>query len=405
MLLTDVKNTGNQQEFTGIVNNTTELIEKTVSIIVFEVNDERFEQIGEISQFTSLIWPDAFNGYANFELWAPITDDNNEWLKQGNVLWCGGENAAVIEIIKSTVDDKGEKGYNIKGRTLESYLLNRVVWGTYTNKNIKASTLMYDLVYTQAINPANPDRILRWLVNAEDVNVGKYVETYQKTGGQLYDTLYSIATESDIGFSVLFDPYNKRLVFEVRVGTDRTENNTYGNEPVVFSADLEDILSSSYYTNNQDEKNVALVQGEDKGENRKSVVSGDNKLKGFNRKELYVDARDVQSEVYNEDGTSTPVSDVEYSGMLLQRGDEKLAEYERTETYEAQIKQFGIVQYVYNKDYVKGDRVTVVDSELGISVSARITKVQEDIDEQYALSLTFGYSYPTVLQKTKRMID
>lgn len=384
-------------------NKTIELIEKTVSIVVFEINDTTFEQVGEISQFTSLIWPDAFNGYASFELWAPLTDDNIAMIKKDNVLWCGGENACVIEIVKSTVDNKGEKGYNIKGRTLEAYLLDRIVWGTYTNKSAAASTIMYDLVYTQAINPSNPDRKLNWLVNASDSGLGKQISNYQKTGGWVYDALVSIATDSDIGFSILFDPYNKQLVFEVRAGTDRTQDNVEGNDPVVFSAELEDILSSSYYSNNQDEKNVALVMGEDKSTNRKSVVAGNSTSKGFSRKELYVDARDIQSEVYNDDGTSTQIPTEEYNNMLLQRGAEKLAECELVETYEAQIKQFGIVQYVYGVDYVKGDKVTVIDTELGISVSARITKVEEDIDTQYALVLTFGYSYPTILQKMQRM--
>lgn len=376
------------------------LLNKQIQITVFQVDNNTFEALGDISQYTSLLWPDAYNGYAQFELWAPITPDNAALLKKKNIIWCGGENAAVIEIVKATVDDKGEKIYDIKGRTLEKYLTERMINGTYSGSG-HASTLMYDMVDKNAIHPSNANRKIPYLVNAVDKQVGNEISQYQKTGGALYDALYQMASESDIGFSVLFDPRNKRLVFEVRKGADRTQDNDEGNDPVVFSTELEDILSSEYYGNIQDEKNVALVQGEDKGEARKSVLVGKADAYGFDRKELYVDARDLQSEVFNADGTSTPLTPAQYLEVLTQRGNEKLSECEIIETFEAQIRQFGDIQYEFGVDYVKGDKVTVIDEQLGVIVSARITNVEEQYDEEYNLVLTFGYSYPTLLQKVK----
>lgn len=380
------------------------LLNKTIQLIVFKVDNSVFEQIGDISQYTSLIWPDSFNGYANFELWAPITDDNSELLKKGNIIWTGGENAAVIEIVKAIVDESGEKEYDVKGRTLEKFLADRIVWGTYYSKGM-TSTIMYDLVNKNCINPSNTKRKIPWLVNSTDSKVGKNIPDYQKTGGEVYDALVNLATEADIGFSVLFDPRNKKLIFEVRAGEDRTFGNTSGNDPVVFSTELEDILSSSYYSNNQDLKTMAMVQGEDKGAARKTIYTGEVNGVGFNRRELYVDARDLQSEIYGEDGETTQLTNAQYSAILTQRGNEKLAECTVSEIFEAQIRQFGDVQYEFGKDYVKGDKVTVIDEQLGVQVSARITEVEEDYDEEYALVLTFGYSYPTVLTKVKRMIS
>lgn len=376
------------------------LLNKQIQITVFQVDNNTFEALGDISQYTSLLWPDAYNGYAQFELWAPITPDNAALLKKKNIIWCGGENAAVIEIVKATVDDKGEKIYDIKGRTLEKYLTERMIDETFSGSG-HASTLMYSMVNKCAINPSNYRRKIPYLVNAEDKQVGNEIQQYQKTGGALYDALYQVAGESDIGFSVLFDPRNKRLVFEVRKGADRTQDNKEGNDPVVFSTELEDVLSSEYYGNIQDEKNVALVQGEDNGTARKSVLVGKVDAYGFDRKELYVDARDLQSEVFNADGTSTPLTPAQYLEVLTQRGNEKLSECEIIETFEAQIRQFGDIQYEFGVDYVKGDKVTVIDEQLGVIVSARITNVEEQYDEEYNLVLTFGYSYPTLLQKVK----
>lgn len=379
------------------------LLEKQIQILVFRVDDTTFENIGEVNQYDSLIWSNKFNGYASFGLWAPITEENSEYFKKGNILWCGGDNAAVIEIVKSTVDDEGTKTFNVKGRTLEMILTTRIIWGAYNASNKYASTVMYEIVNQNCVNPTNTSRKIPYLECAEDENIGDKI-SIQKTGGEVYATLNAIAASSDIGFNVLFRPKEKKFIFKVVAGVDRTIEQSEV-DPVEFSTDLEDILSSSYYTNNQDEKSVALVMGEGEGASRKSKISGDNTTEGFNRRELYVDARDIQSESLNEDGTITTLTPEEYDAALVNRGNDKLAECKTTETFEAQIRVFGDVQYEFGKDYQKGDKVTVRDRQLGVVMSARITEVEEDFDDEYALVLTFGYSYPTIMQKVKRQIS
>jgi len=378
-------------------------LEKQIQILVFKIDNNTFENIGEINQYNSLIWTDKFNGYASFELWAPITEENSEYFKKGHVLWCGGDNAAVIEIVKSTVDDKGTKTFNVKGRTLEMLLTTRIIWGTYNASNKYASTIMYEIVNQNCVNPTNINRKIPYLECAEDRQLGGKM-SIQKTGGEVYDTLTTIASNKDLGFNILFRPKEKKLIFEVVAGVDRTiEQNEV--DPVEFSTDLEDILSSSYYTNNQDEKNVAFIQGEGKDASRVSQISGNNGLEGFNRKELYVDAKDIRSKFVDENGTTITLTPEEYGAALINRGNDKLAEYKTIETFEAQIRVFGDIQYEFGKDYKKGDKVTVRDKQLGVMVSARITEVEEDFDDEYALILTFGYSYPTIMQKVKQQIS
>lgn len=377
------------------------LLSKQIQILVFIVNNQGvFDNIGEINQFDSLIWPDKFNGYASFELWAPITDENSDFLKKGNILWCGGDNAAIIEIVKSSIDDKGVKTYNVKGRTLEQLLTTRIIWGTHNFVNKYASTALYEIVNQNCVNPTDVNRKIPFLECAADEFIGERI-TVQRTGGEVYDACVNIAGNADIGFNVLFKPRERKLVFQVVEGTDRTIDQTV-NDPVEFSTDLEDILSSSYYTNNQDEKTVALVFGEDSGDGRKRQISGDNSGVGFLRKELYVDARDIQSETISESGVIQQLTPAEYAEALINRGDEKLSECQITETFEAQLRVFGDVQYEFGVDYQKGDKVTVRDRQLNVVVSARITEVEEDFDDEYALIFTFGYSYPTIMQKVKQ---
>ena len=63
------------------------------------------------------------------------------------------------------------------------------------------------------------------------------------------------------------------------------------------------------------------------------------------------------------------------------------------------------IQYKYGIDYNKGDKVIIQDTELGVQVIGKVTEISENYDDEYELIITFGYSYPTLIQKVKRQIS
>lgn len=380
---------------------------KNIDIYVYKLDDNgTFEALGEITKYTSLIWPDKFNGYATFELNAPITSENKTLIKKGNIIWCGGDNACMIEIIQSDKNDKGQKFYKVKGRTLEMLLTTRIIWGTYSCVGLHTSTAMYEIVDKQCVNPSDSFRKIPFLECAPDEQLGKII-SFQKTGGEIYDALVNISSDADLGFNILFKPREKKLIFKVIKGVDRTiaTLSEDASNLVIFSTDLEDILSSSYYTNDQDVKTLAYVAGEGEGADRKYIISGNAASKGLARREMYIDARDLQSEIKNEDGSTTVINQDDYNDMLNGRGTEKLAECIVIETFDAKMRVIGDIQYVYGIHYNKGDKVIVQDTDLGIQVSAIVTEVCENYDDEYELIITFGFSYPTLIQKVKRQIS
>lgn len=376
---------------------------RNVDIYVYRLNDNgAFDSLGVINEYTSLIWPDKFIGHATFELNTPVTPENKDLIKEENIIWCGEDTAAVIEIIQSDTNEKGQKVYKVKGRTLERILMSRIIWGTYSCSNKYASTAMYEIVNKHCVNPTDSLRKIPFLECAEDEQIGKKIY-FQKTGGEVYTSLENIAIDANLGFDILFRPKEKKLIFKVTQGTDRSILFQPG--AVVFSTDLEDILLSSYYSNIQDVKTVALVAGEGEGVNRTKIISGDKTSRGFARKEMYVDAKDLQSETSNEDGTTTTIDANEYKEMLDNRGTEKLAECIKTESFEAKMRAIGDVQYIYGVDYFKGDKVLVQDTDLGVQVVATISEVNENYDDEYELEVTFGFSHPTLIEKVKRQIS
>ena len=164
---------------------------KSIDIYVYKLDNETFDSIGQINKYTSLMWPDKYNGYTTFELNAPVTPENRTLLKKGNIIWCGGDNAAIIEIVKSDTDEKGQKTFNVKGRTLEMLLTTRIIWGTYTCVNKYSSTAMYEIVTEQCINANDAVRTIPFLECAEDEEFGKKV-SFQKTGNEVYDAISNI---------------------------------------------------------------------------------------------------------------------------------------------------------------------------------------------------------------------
>ena len=159
---------------------------KSLDIYVYKLDDNgTFDSLGEINKYTSLIWPDKFNGYTSFELNAPVTPENRNLIKKGNIIWCGGNNACIIEIIQSDMNENGQKTYKVKGRTLEMLLTTRIIWGTYNCVGKYSSTAMYEIVDKQCVNPTDSYRKIPFLECAEDKQLGKII-SFQKTGGEVY---------------------------------------------------------------------------------------------------------------------------------------------------------------------------------------------------------------------------
>lgn len=372
--------------------------QKDITISIFELSNEVFNVIGQVNQYTSLRWVEEYSDTGSFELWAPITDENASLFKHDRLVWIEGEpTAGIIEGIKETVDTNEEKVYDITGRMLSSILDRRIVWNTYNAYNKLVPLALREIVDTNCINVEEGFslRVIPYLELGNISGTGWGTITIQRTGDELIEVLKEISNVQESGFNIGFDPRNSALEFNVFIG----ENHAIGQDnPVVLSSSMEDILESTYYSNKKDYKNIALVAGEGEGEERVRTITGDYFSSGLDRRELYVDARDLQSgETEEPNSGMTPE---EYNHLLISRGNEKLADCQMVEQFEATIRTIGS-QYVYLEDYNIGDIVTVQDERLGISIDVRVVKVEQSFSDNYDLLITFGYDMPKLLRKLK----
>ena len=119
---------------------------------------------------------------------------------------------------------------------------------------------------------------------------------------------------------------------------------------------------------------------------------------GFQRRELYIDARDLQS----DRDPDKPLTEEEYTAVLTARGKEKLAEHQLVRSFAAEVRTYDPT-YVCGQDFFLGDTITVTDERLGVSVDAVVQAVQRTAGENgETLTLTMGYGPPTLGDILKR---
>ena len=157
-----------------------------------------------------------------------------------------------------------------------------------------------------------------------------------------------------IGFKVTLND-DHQFVFKLYVGEDRSYDQI-ANPYVVFSPSFENIINSNYLDSTEVMKNITLVAGEDQGSARRTLIVGAGT--GLTRRELFTDARDIQSEKVTN-----------YNEALRQRGLEQLAENARTVSFEGQVE--ATKMFVYGEDFGMGDIIQIAN-EYGIEGAARV---------------------------------
>lgn len=328
---------------------------------------------GVMENQTSLIWTRKYFEAGNFELYTPITEDNLKLMKEGNIIWMrGSDDAGVIEDIK--LEESNIKNeITAKGRFLSSYMDRKLIKGT---KNFKGTVenAMRQLYSNDPIPLVELGELQGFPETVEFQVTYKGLLTYES----------KLARSAALGYRFRPDFNNRKIIFEIYKGVDRTTAQGVNNR-VIFSESYNNLNNAIYRENTQLYKNVAYVGGEGEGSARKIVVVGD--ATGLERREIFVDAKDIQSE---------GLSASEYEARLRTRGEEALANNRVENSFECNTG--ADMNFQYKKNYDLGDVVTVKKNKWGITVNERITEIRE-IYEYGGMRIepTFGDALPETI--------
>ena len=224
-----------------------------------------FESVAVIDTYESMIWTDRYNSYGDFEIFFAMDTQLLQYLKEDYYLWLkDSEHCMIIEDIKINADTEEGNHLIVTGRSLESILERRIIWGQRIfNGNLQngIQTMLNECI----ISPSIADRKISnfVFVPSTDPKITSLKIDNQYTGDCLYDVVKGLCEENNIGFKIVLTDENK-FAFSLYAGVDRSYEQTE-NPYVVFSPNFENIINSNYYSSKASFRNVTLVaerQGE-----------------------------------------------------------------------------------------------------------------------------------------------
>ena len=92
--------------------------------------DTSLDAIAVVDDYESLIWTDRYQEYGDFEIYTPVTADILNVIKQDYYLINrDSEHVMIVEKLLIKTDVETGNHITITGRSLESILKRRIVWG------------------------------------------------------------------------------------------------------------------------------------------------------------------------------------------------------------------------------------------------------------------------------------
>lgn len=322
------------------------------------VLDKSLKKIGLIDNYVSLIWTTRYYEAGDFELYVPVEQQFIDLLQIGYYLQIeSSEYTMIVESINLKTDVENGNYMTISGRSAESILSRRIVASRITTNETSIESFANYLIEWNVTDPIvekDLRKINEVAISSETKGFSETVEG-QYFGDNVYDIIVQNCQAYGYGFKMPL--INGKFTFEMYAGVDRTRSQK-DNLPAVFSSEFENLVNTEYTYDTQELKNVALVAGEGEGAARKTAFSGNTS--GLERREMYVDARDLSSE---------GITSSKYTSILKNRGKEKLAETEAFPEYVGEVISF--------PEYCGLGDIVEVKNEFGMTATARITEIIE----------------------------
>lgn len=351
--------------------------------MLLEIYDKNtLNRVEIIHTFTFVQYTDYFNDVGTFSITVPVTEKSLPYLLvAGNfILFEKLGDKFIMGIIKYFHSENiSTPNVQIKGFMLSHLLSYRCFQKTLQMKD-KVFEIQRYFVQKFFINTDDYRRTMPLMMISDTYNQNTEEIAFCKTGSDCAEVIKEMNEPFHYGFGLVpaiakIDPLTGKnqnimsFVFEQYTPTDHTVGNPDGNDPVIFDTNLNNVENLMYELNSTKAKTIAIVAGEDKGEDRKVVEVGDAELSDMDRIELYVDARDLQKQEPNQ---------LEYS-ISEMTGD-------------------GTIQTVWNSASVQSlQNVQISSFTINGNVSVKNPNENDSNFKFYIIPYLSGASYPEIV--------
>ena len=337
---------------------------------VIKLYDTNFTLIAIIDDYQQVSFEHNLYSAGTFTITINYNIPNAKLFERGLFVQFGDSPFDFGEIITLTnsisTNGKGSEYLNITGYDAR-YLFKRRIIRNLNNNDTWSMTArgeyaMRSLIYDQCGLGAEEKRRLPItnIIPAEENSIGS-VYSVSEAYSNLYDVLVTIATQSAIGWAVLFDGSALSLYFY---------SGSNLSDSVFFSTDFESLANGNYSDSSSSYANSIYIGGKGSGSERDIYEGEDGSPTGLNRFEAF-------------DNQSGMTTEEEYEAEALSM----LSQYGQTIT----MSGAGLAKcpYIFREQYNIGDVIKLAFS--GKSANVQILSVTENwIWNTYGLSFNFG---------------
>lgn len=389
---------------------------------VLRLNSSTYLPDTLIEGYTSSIWTERYIGSGDFEIKTPKILDTQSLLPKGSLIsLLDSKEVMLVETHSISKDDEGYPELTITGRTLDTFLENRVLISTAYNtpwqvyRAYTPSEFMSLMVWNHLVNASGEDptraattntaydRILQIVVTDSTTRVDS-TKTWWLESGIVYENLLELLGLSELGLrairpsgtagnvmtfditrtvsrgtvSKVYTSNLSQLRLDIYHGLDRTRYQS-AVEPVMFHYDSGHIDDPEYLFSIKDYRNFAKVSGSYKspGTDTTSTINidvwpdvtpaPDTTVSGFARRPLYVDAGDADQ-----------MNSSDFQASMVQKGRLELKKHNQTTVFDGAISPLS--PYKYNQHYFLGDTVTLL-AEYGFEASMIVSEYVRTEDQ------------------------
>ena len=334
------------------------------SAFVLQAQIDDFE---EVSFEHNIYEAGTFTITINYNIPNALKFERGMWIQFGNDPYMFGEIQTITDAIGE--DGKGSQVRTIVGKDAR-YIFKRRIIKNLNNEENWAMTgagelCLRNLVYDQCGAGAEQKRQLPItnVIPASADAIGKEYSVAESYSN-LYDTLVTIATQSEIGWRIRFD---EGLTLEVYQGQDLSNQ-------VQFSTDFDSLSNGEFSDSAESYANTVYVGGKGTGSDR-DIYEGEVETEGQTPEGMdRYEAWDNQSSM-----TSESEYEAEAFSMLLQYG----------QTINISGNGLAKCPYIFKEQYNIGDTITLAFS--GKSAKSQILSVTEHwVWGQYGIEFSFG---------------
>ena len=276
----------------------------------------------------------------------------------------------------------GYKSVTLSGYFLENELNRRVVYQyatttnisnqpTWTIKSTNAEDLAFvffnafkDLTFTQADGSTYSTDLK--ISAGTSQSRGKASE-HTRGNESLGNKINTILKPSKMSYRINYDFDTSEQTFECWIGKDRSQDNTDGNNPIIFSTRYGNITNADLLVATTDYKNSYLViEGDYDATGECYVIAGNERATDDLDDSFFYMGSSENSEDYSSTSAYISAMRSEAHEELLENGKTLSLDFDTIES-----------SYIYREDFDLGDICSIEIPDLGISEDAVLSGIYE----------------------------